>query len=47
MSTVLGAVPSALARVCDGRPAPSIPGRQLRQKYRAAASNGNRHVVVT
>ena len=44
MGAVLGADPSAIARVCDGWSAPSIPGRQLRQEYRAAASNGNRHL---
>ena len=37
MGAVLGADPSAIARVCDGWAAPSIPGRQLRQEYRAAA----------
>jgi hypothetical protein len=44
MGAVLGADPSAIAGVCDGWSAPSIPGPQLRQEYRAAASNGNRHL---
>lgn len=44
MGAVLGADSSAIARVCDGWSAPSIPGRQLRHEYRAAASNGNRHL---
>jgi uncharacterized protein DUF664 len=30
--------------VCDGWAAPTIPGPQLRQEYRAAASDGNRHL---
>lgn len=42
MGAVLGADPSAIARVCDGWSAPSISAGQLRQEYRAAASNGNR-----
>ena len=44
MGAVLSADPSAIARVCDGWSAPSIPGHRLRQEYRAAASNGNRHL---
>lgn len=46
MGAVLGADRLAIARVCDGWSAPSIPGRQLRREYREAASNGNRHLGI-
>ncbi|MGA9746463.1 MAG: DUF664 domain-containing protein [Nocardioides sp.] len=44
MGAVLGADRSAIARVCDGWSAPSVPGDQLRAQYRAAAASGNRHL---
>lgn len=45
MGAVLGADPSAIARVCDGWAAPSIPGPQLRRDYRTAAIDANKHLA--
>ena len=44
MGAVLGADPSAIARVCNGWAAPTIPGPRLRLEYRAAASASNLHL---
>jgi hypothetical protein len=44
MGAVLGADGGAIARLCDGWSAPSIPGDRLREEYREAASNGNEHL---
>ena len=44
MCAVLGADRLAIARLCDGWSASSIPGTQLRHLYREAACNSNRQL---
>ena len=44
MGAVLGGDRAAIARVCDGWSAPSIPGHRLRQEYRGAAEIGTMHL---
>lgn len=44
MGAVLGGDRTAIARICDGWSAPSIPGHRLRWEYRRAAEIGTTHV---